>query len=155
MCRLCARALDEVRGGRQRLPRLDRCVSALPAAALAGLLADFDASVRAAAEAVFELVTFEVLDCDRALPAADFAEALADFEPRVFAAADATRGLVRSDLAMVGLLLGGEQGWAGAPVRCRANRGSQRAQLAASTMTALAALLLSRSASAWAGSVEL
>lgn len=81
-------------------PRLGRCVRALPAADFADLDADLDANVLAAAEAAFELVTFELFDWASALPAAAFDALLAPLDPKVFPAADAAFAPVRSD-AMV------------------------------------------------------
>jgi hypothetical protein len=66
----------------------------------ADLDADLDANVLAAAEAAFELVTFELFDWASALPAAAFDALLAPLDPKVFPAADAAFAPVRSD-AMV------------------------------------------------------
>jgi hypothetical protein len=86
--------------GPYRLPRLGRCASALPAAALAALLVVFEARVFPALLAALAPVTFAFLDGASALAAADLVALLDDCDARTFAAAVAAFAPVRADLAM-------------------------------------------------------
>ena len=78
------------------LARVGRWLSALPAALLAVLPADFDPSVLAAAVPPCLVVTPDDLVCDSALAAAFLAVLLADFDPSVLPAVAAARIPVRS-----------------------------------------------------------